>query len=212
MTSALNSLVAQAIEDNTPTTNLLASGLRALVVPGLPGRHNLALEAQDPSLRGQEVDNSVLISRVDQHTVVALGDQYLVVGDDGAGVEIVLGSTALLPVNGLDVKSRLNSSLIQPRGDMVINAGVLVWHVALLGSAHAIDERMRETDVLEQALSIANIIQDIIGLAEETLSEKIIRREWLAYINVSMNVVLVVIIQSKQTVSLAKKQGKTNGS
>lgn len=166
MTSSLDGLVRNAIEFNSPATNLLAGRRYSLVVPRLPALHHSTLELQNPSFSGDKVDHGILITRVDQHAVVGVFDQRLVNWDDGTSVKIVVGSTALLPCDGLHVQSFLDGGVVQIRSDMIIDAGILVRNIALgdLGFAHAIDQRMREADVLEHALRAAHIVQNIVGL------------------------------------------------
>lgn len=174
VTSSLHSLEGDTVENNTPTTNLRTRGSITSVVPGLPGRDDLTLELQNPSLSGDKVDNGIGITRIDQNLVVSLLHQSDVSGDDGAVVEGVVGTTALLPGDGLGMEGLLDRGSVEVAGNVVVNAGVSVLNITLLAIvlvlsvhlAHAVDERMREADVILHAISSANITQDIIGLTK----------------------------------------------
>jgi len=80
--------------------------------------------------------------------------------------------------------------------DIVVNARRGIWDVELsfgLGRfqlAEFVDERVREANLLEHLVLMANIDQNIIR------------------VNISGQIVLVVIIQTEQTVSLAGESQK----
>lgn len=185
MSSSLDSGVGETIENDSPSGDLETRSVDSLVRPVLPMLYDRSAKSPDPLFRGIEVQNGVSITRVDPDLPGSVVQIVSVQGEHGSMAESVSNVGAIGPLSRLCVNSVLNSDGIQIAGNVVVNASWSVGNIAFVGILSlGVENRMREADVFAEILSIADVVENIVG------------------IKVSSDVILVVVVHGQDSVGL----------